>query len=279
MISLVINCDTRPGCDADVNTTGDHGEGSLNGVRSWDFLTDGVINKLNFFQGHEVELILYVDEHEPLPPSVTELITAGIIRGDIQQLICKPHPRTHRRWNEMIYLEALKLAHGDYVAHFDGDCAAFSHPDRREEVIERHVRMLETPHPVIPNFAPKFICQPTTLTFEEHGMTWASTRFFFCRRESLNLPELEKCILDESYRAQKYGHCPALEHVLAGIAGRDSVFYPPANWNEYMIFSWSRYHRGLLKELNAWDYDDVRDYIVNRCGIHGPNDVISQGLP
>lgn len=276
MISVVINCDTRPGCDAQVQTTGDHGEGSLNGVRSWDFLTDGVINKLNFFKGYDVELILYVDEHDPVPHRVTELISAAMVLGDIQNFVCKSHDRSHQRWNELIYLEALKLATGNYVAHFDGDCAVFSRPDKQEDLIERHVRMLDDGVGVL-GFPPKFICQPTTMKFDDHGMTWASTRFFFCRRESLNLLELEKCILDESYRAAKYGHCPALEHVLAAIAGPGSVFYPPANWNDYMIFSWSRYHKELLAKLNAMPYNDVRDYIL-ACGIHGPNDVISVPL-
>lgn len=271
MISVVINCDTRPGCDAEVNTTGDHGEGSLNGVRSWDFLTDGVINKLNFFKGYDVELILYVDEHEPLPEEVRKEIESRSVK-----YVCKPHQRSHQRWNELIYLEALKLATGDYVAHFDADCAVFAHPDWREATVETHVRILENP---TTNFGPpKFVCQPTTLTYEEHKMTWASTRFFFCRRESLNLPEIEKCILDESYRVEKYGHAPALEHVLGGIAGPGGVFYPPADWYRYMIFSWSRYHKGLLAKLNAMPYSDVRDYIL-ACGIHGPNDVISKELP
>lgn len=113
--------------------------------------------------------------------------------------------------------------------------------------------------------------------FLEHKMTWASTRFFFCRRGSLNLPELEKCIFDESYRAGKYGHAPALEHVLGGMAGLGGVHYPMANWDQYMIFSWSRYHRELLHKLNGLPYEKVRDYILD-CGIHGPNDVISKPI-
>lgn len=268
MISIVINCDTRPGCDAEMNTTGDHGEGSLNGVRSWDFLTDGVINKLNFFQGYEVELILYIDEHEGVPKDVQDRMDQ-ITRNLNARIVCRPHQRSHQRWNEMLYLEALKLATGDYVAHFDGDCAAFRCPSWDPGIFYQSLVGME---------GIKFVCQPTTMSRAEHGMWWASTRFFFCRRETLNLCELEKCILDEGYR-HSVVFSPALEHVLGRMAGGPTgVLYPPANWDDYMIFSWSRYHRELLYMLNGLPYEKVRDYILD-CGIHGPNDVISKGLP
>lgn len=274
MISLVINCDTRPGCGDEVSTTGDYGEGSLNGVRSWDFLTDGVVNKLNFFAGHRCRVILYVDQHAPIPDEVMEKIRAMLLGLQIWKFEMTSHSRASPRWNELIYLEALKLADGDYIAHFDGDCAAFAR--NSYETIETHLRMLK-PIPSMPLFAPKFICQPTTMKPEDHAMWWASTRFFICRRESLDFNELEKCVRDETYRTEKYGYTPALEHVLAKTQGPASVFYPPANWDDYMVFSWSRYHRGTLAKLNAMPYDQVRDYILDR-GIHGPNDVLSKAL-
>lgn len=270
MISIVVNCDTRPGCWDEENTTGDYGAGSLHGVRSWDFLTDGVINKLNFFRGYECELILFIDQHDELPDSIRETIDQ-ITRNLQAKVVCRYNQRRTLRWNEELYLDALRLATGNYVVHFDGDCAAFAHPDKREEVVESMVRMLDSG-------LVKFVCQPTTLSFAEHGMTWASTRFFMCRREALDMAELELCVHNESYRVGKYGHTPALEHVLGAIAGLGGVFYPPANWDEYMIFSWSRYHRELLHMLNGLPYEKVRDYILS-CGIHGPNDVISKGLP
>lgn len=272
MISIVINCDTRPGCGADVSTTGDHGEGSLHGVRSWDFLTDGVTNKLNFFRGQEVELILFIDQHEPLPLFVEDRIH-HICRNLPAKVICRENPRRINRWNEMLYIEALKLATGDYIAHFDGDCAAFRSETDPVNVIEDHLGMLDARPPV----GAKFVCQPTTLTPEEHGMDWASTRFFICKGSWLNLDEAERCVTDEAYRIGKYGHTPALEHVFGKMAGETGVFYPPANWDRYMVFSWSRYHRGLLAKLNTMPYEQVRDYILD-CGIHGPNDVISKPL-
>lgn len=164
MISIVINADTRPGCGADVNTTGDDGSGSLNGVRSWDFLTDGMVNKHIFFAAHEHEIILYVDEHEPLPDNVREEIFE-ITRDWNFHLVCKPHQRTDRRWNELLYLEALKLAKGEYVAHFDADCAAFRASE--SDITLRYVGWLNAG-------GYKFVCQPTTLTREQHGMYWAS---------------------------------------------------------------------------------------------------------
>lgn len=265
MISIVINADSRPGCDAAVQTTGDHGGGSLHGVRSWDFLTDGVTNKLNFFHGHDVEVVLFVDEHDPIPEEVMENIRR-IERLD--QFVCKQNVRRVPRWNEMLYLEALQLARGEYIAHFDGDCAAFKAPDWDAGTFYKNILNMGDGY--------RFVCQPTTMTLEEHGMDWASTRFFMCRRDWLDLDEVEKCIANESYRIGKYGHTPALEHVLGKMARKNGVLYPPADWNQYMVFSWSRYHKGLLAELNAWDYKDVRKYIVDECGIHGPNDVISK---
>lgn len=265
MISIVINADTRPGCGNEVNTTGDYGSGSLNGVRSWDFLTDGIVNKHIFFAAHEHEIILYVDEHDALPDEVrAEILDIG--RNLNFRLVCKPHQRSAQRWNELLYLEALKLANGEYVAHFDADCAAFRAPE--SDITLRYIGWLNAG-------GYKFVCQPTTMPREEHGMYWASSRFFMCRRETLDLAEIEHCILDDGYRSAMYGHCPALEHVLGRMAGPAGVFYPPANWDDYMVFSWARYHRGLLRKLNVLPYESARHYIVNGCGIHGPNDVTS----
>lgn len=271
MISIVINADTRPGCGAEVNTTGDHGSGSLMGVRSWDFLTEGVRNKLIFFSGHSVELVLYVDEHEPIPPAINQAIgdiAKEFHLGENFKFVCKPHQRSEQRWNELLYLEALKLATGDYIAHFDSDSVAFRDPN--SDIVNRYIGFLESD-------GYNFICQPTTLSREEHGMWWASTRFFICKHNSINPAEIEHCIRNEGYRASMYGHCPALEHVLGRMAGAHGVFYPPADWSDYMVFSWSRYHKGLLAKLNRISYQAQRDYVL-ACGIHGPNDVISLPL-
>lgn len=269
MISVVINADSRPNADAEVSTTGDSGKGSLQGVRSYDFLTDGVRNKLQFFSGYKIELILCVDEHEPLPDAVRSDIHEMVLRKEIDTFICQPHERTSRFWYDKITVAALKLATGDYVAHFDQDCAAFRDPN--SDIIVHYLHWLNVGEC-------KFVCQPTTMAKEDHKMYWASTRFFICKRETLDFEKLDEAVSNENARFAKYGHAPALEHVLGRMAGKDGVLYPPANWDDYMIFSWSRYHRGLLKQLNGMPYQAVRDYVLG-CGLHGPNDLISVPIP
>lgn len=247
-----------------MNATGDHGAGSLQGVRSYDFLTDGVRNKMIFFAGYDVELIVYIDEHLPLPDAVrTEIYDIGKYYCPRNfQFVCQPHKRTGKYWNDQIYVNALRLATGDYVAHFDQDCAAFRRPDRL--IVFQFACWLS-------KVECKFICQPTTMAKEDHGMWWASTRFFICKRETLDFDELERC-MNENYRVKKYGHCPALEHVLGRMAGENGVLYPAANWDDYLVISWQTYCAGTLRKLNAMPYDAVRDYILS-FGILGPNDV------
>lgn len=261
MISVVINADTRPHCDAEVNTTGDFGKGSLQGVRSYDFLCDGVRNKLQFFSGYPVELILYVDLHDPLPDAVQSEIHEMVKRQEINVFICQPHERKSKFWNEKLYLAGLRLATGDYVAHFDQDCAAFRDPNC--DIVGNYLYWLN-------EGGYQFVCQPTTMTLAEHKMYWASTRFFICKRETLDFAKLDEAVSNEDKRFAKYGHAPALEHVLGRMGG---VLYPPANWDEYLIFSWSRYKKGTLGNLNRMPYEDVKEYILDR-GILGPNDVL-----
>lgn len=225
MISVVINADSRPNAGAEVSTTGDSGKGSLQGVRSYDFLTDGVRNKLQFFSGYQIELILYVDQHEELPIEVKSEIHDMVKRQEIDVFICQPHDRKSRFWYDKIMVAALKLATGDYVAHFDQDCAAFRDPN--SDIIAQYLAWLNDSPPY------QFVCQPTTMELKDHKMWWASTRFFICKRETLDFAKLDEAVSNEGARVAKYGHAPALEHVLGRMGG---VLYPPANWDDYMVF-------------------------------------------
>lgn len=261
MISVVLNCDNRRGSDSEVNTTGDFGKGSLQGVRSYDFICEGVRNKLQFFSGYSVEMILYVDEVEPLPDNVRSEIHEMVKRKEIDIFICQPHERKSKRWNERLYLNALKIAKGDYVAHFDQDCAAFRDPN--SDIVGNYLYWLN-------EGGYQFICQPTTMELKDHKMWWASTRFFICKRETLDFVQLDEAVSNEGARFAKYGHAPALEHVLGRMGG---VFYPPANWDEYLVFCWARYNKGTLAKLNRSPYEEVKKYIIER-GILGPNDVL-----
>lgn len=268
MISVVLNCDNRRGSDSEVNTTGDFGKGSLQGVRSYDFLVEGVKNKLQFFSGYEIEMILYCDLHKPLPDAVQSEIHEMVKRQEIDVFICQPHERTSKRWNERLYVNALKIAKGDYVAHFDQDCAAFRDPNC--DIVGNYLHWLN-------EGGYQFVCQPTTMTLAEHKMYWASTRFFICKRETLDFAKLDDAVSNEDKRFAKYGHAPALEHVLGRLGG---VYYPPADWSQYVVFCWARYNRGVLGKLNRMPYEDVRKFLFETCGgCLGPNDILCEPLP
>lgn len=273
-ISVVINADTREGLNKESSTVGDFGEGSLQGVRSYDFLTEGVKSKINFFRGYDVQCILYVDVHEPLTDAeVLEISQLVESYGNNSKVIFKAHDRVRHRWNDLIYLEALRLAEGDYVVHFDQDTNAFISDDGG--IVGAYLELLD-------NGFSKFICQPTDLTLDQHKMYFASTRFFVCKRETLDFAEIERCF-DYDYIFKKYGvmkEMPnpcCLEHVLGYIVGIGNVFYPPRLDNYYLIFSWVRYFSGTLKKLNEMTYPEVKEYILN-LGIHGPNDVLDKKI-
>lgn len=279
-ISIIINCDTRNGVEAEVTKIGDFGSGSLQGCRSWDFLNDGVINKLKFFEAHIfpikylLEPIICIDEHRPDAPtgdSITTFELGG--SGDSKtfctgRVISRPANRTRPHWNDWIYLDALRYATGDYVVHFDGDVAAFKRPGF--DLMGQMMTWLSGGF--------KYVCQPTQVA--DHGMLHASTRFFMCERQTLDLDEIGKCVDDPAYRISKYGdrHCPCLEHILGLLATDGGVLYPPAANDDWTVFSWVQYHAGTLAKLNAMDYDGVKDYVFNKCGgLHGASDLI--GVP
>jgi len=267
MISLVINCDTRPGLHAPLSRVGgDGGQGSLHGCRHADFLTDGITNKINFLAGHKLQVIVYIDEHEPLPPAAREELTAWYQAGRIDHLVCKPHDRRRHRWYDHIYLDALALATGEHVCHFDQDTAALRAPgaDPAAEAIA-----------ALDAGECDFFCQPCAVA--GHGMWWASTRFFISR--PLAVPELRRC-LDNTYLAQKIGPRPqspcCLEQTLGLLAGLGRVRYPPQT-PDWVVWHWAHYHAGTLGWLNQASYEQARDYLLRRCGgLHGANDVIGQ---
>lgn len=264
-ISLVINCDTRKGFDAPTTKIGEFGEGSLQGCRSLDYLTHGVRNKRAFFEGHDLETILVIDEHEKLPDDTTRELYRMTQNGELSKLHIGKFDHSRHKWNDHLYLQSLAMAAGDYVAHIDGDVAMFRRPGA--QIVANYFSLLKTY---------KYVCQPTKVA--DHGMYWASSRFFFSRRETLDLTELARC-LDDAYRRTKYGdkHCPCLEAVLGVVAGEGSVIYPMTDDANYLIFSWVSYFQGLLPQLMALPYDEVRAY-ADKCGIHGPNDLIAQPI-
>lgn len=260
MISVVINADNRVGYKNHTSTVGDYGQGSLQGVRSVDFLTEGVKNKMSFFDGYETQCILYIDLHEDLPSDlfseVTNLVNSY---GNGSMVVAKPHDRIKDRWYDRITIEALKLATGDYVVHFDNDANALRTSD--SGIVERYFIWLDSGY--------KYVCQPWNGIGDK--MFWASTRFFITKKEYLDL-ELAGRSLYTPFMGK---HTPCLEHVLGAIAGDGKVLYPPREDDEYIIFSWARYYSGTLKKLNEMNYHDAMDYLTD-CGIHGANDVLDK---
>lgn len=259
LISLVINLDSRAGFRNDTTE-----EGSMfNGCKSEDFFIDGVLNKQKFFEGYDTETIVYIDKHEDIPEHIVlklqEIADTVVIRKHTEE-------KSFNDWN---YIRALKMANGDYVAHFDQDCAAFRDST---SVIEDSLLVADRipfvsypsehcPHPVEDeSFQNKF---------------WASTRYFLCRRERLNFPEIEKCLLDYDYWIKTYQParaCHWLEHIISSLHNFD-VYYPPMDLDRYAIFCWDNYRKGLLKELNNMTYEQVKEFIIKNNGVHYPNNI------
>ncbi len=257
-ISIVINADTRPQRDT-------FGGNNLMGVCNSDFLIDGVLNKQKFFEGFETETVLFIDEHLPLDfetlNKLTEIIDTLVIRK-------------HTEWNlynDDYYIQALELARGEYIFHFDQDTAAFT---SSKEPINNLIQLLE---------AYDYVSYPSHWTpkavhDESFDYDWASTRFFCCKRETLDFTELRKWLGNYEYAYEKYPasrKCHWFEHALGLIAKYKGkgVYYPPIEYERYMIFCWGRYTNGLLNELNNSGYNSVIGFVLSRGGIQYVNDV------
>lgn len=254
-VSIVINADTR-------NPKDEMG-GMFSGVVNQDFLTYGIENKIKFFDGFEKEVILHIDEHNPVPPKMVEYLTSIT-----DKLIVRPHTSEHA-FNDWNYHRALSFATGDIVCHFDQDTACFT---SGKEYVDELIANLDTN---------AFVSYPShwsprAVHDESFGKrTWASTRFFICKRESLKLDELANCINEPEWGYHKYGDSPRrcnwTEHFLT-LTNNDSCYYPPIELDKGTIFSWGRYQQGVLEMLNSSHYDKVKDWVLSR-GIAYPVDI------
>lgn len=259
-ITCCINADTRPGYLTSTNDV-NYGINSLTGVRSVDFLTEGVKQKMNYFRGYDCQCILYIDEHEKMSDSLfMEVVDLVHSYGNNSKVVCRPHNRTKHKWNDYLYLEGLKLAEGDYVVHFDQDCNAYRTDDC--DIIEKYFKWLDEGY--------KYICQPWNGIGDK--MFWASTRFFICKRGTLNLPLIESSIPINPLMGKRN---PCLEFTLGILAGEGKVLYPPREDDKYIVFSWARYFPGTLKKLNDMQPNEALKYI-SELGLHGANDCIDK---
>ena len=258
LLSLVINCDTR----AENNK---YGGANLAGCVSEDFLTDGIFNKVNFFRDFpDKEVIVYIDQHQPLKEE-----TLNYIRTLATTVVIRNHT-SENCFNDFNYLRALYMATGDIVCHIDQDTSCFT---SSKESVQELINHLD-------NYS--FVSYPSHWTPKAvHDesfahRTWASTRFFICKREALKFEELRNCLLNPEWGYEKYGDSPRrcnwLEHFLT-LTNNDSCYYPPIELNKYTIFSWGSYDRFILKRLNAQPYEEVKEFILSHGGIQYPVEV------
>lgn len=270
MVSVVVNLDSRPGVGDSVTEFKGHNEGA----RSWDFLTDGLENKRRFFAGIRHELIAYIDERERVPDEilnrVRELADCVVIRKHFDDY---RDSTPFNLANDIRYWQALALATGETVVHFDADTAAFA---RDEQSVRGWLAHLGT-H--------KFVSYPSQWSPRPvddasfGSNTWASTRAFACRRSTLRFDDIERGLREPEWMWAMHGE-PArrlnwMEHVLARL-NEDSVLYPPRDDANLLMFCWGRYHACTLKRLNSQSYDEVRAYVESCGGIQYPNDVFSK---
>ncbi len=264
MISLVINIDTRPG-------TGSSAMGD--GVRSSELRLASVANKINFLKGFKHEVIVFVDEHEPL--SRTEL---DHLKAMSNVLVVRKHSNYYRGEdpfrapNDLNYLEALSLARGTHILHCDQDCAAFA---RDEQVIHDLLKLTEEhafvcyPSPVWP--------RPLRLPVKDPSygerQSWASTRFFLCKTEWVGLRTLRRAIENpdwfwDSLRLERRHDWT--EHFLAASSGW-STHYPKWDADHLMVWCWEQYKEGTLSRLNQMPYDQVKAQVDDWGGVsyHG----------
>lgn len=256
MISIVINCDTR--AEKSEQT------GLFNGAVNLDFLTDGIANKIAFFKGFETETIVFIDEHLPVPEKTIEYL-----RSIVDTLVIRKHT-SEPSFNDWNYWKAFAMASGDIVCHMDQDTACFTSGKEYVEELISHLNTFSfVSYPS--HWTPKAVDDPS---FGKR--TWASTRFFICRRESLKLNELENCIREPEWGYAKYGDSPRrvnwTEHYLT-LINEDSCFYPPIEPKKGLIFSWSTYESYTLRRLNLLPYNDVANWVTGQGGINYPVDV------
>lgn len=276
-ISVVINADTRPGIFEGSSQQGPHG----NGTRSVDYLREGIDNKLNFFRGYEVESHLYVDVHEQVPKDVmwdmSQKVDNLTLHKHVEYFEEKHYFTKHIDLN---ILGAISAARGDYLVHFDWDMAAFRKDNSK--VIDRWIKLLEGGKYDYVSYPSR--ATPRAVDDKDFAYDWASSRFFICKRGLIDVTEIMNCLTDTEYLFNRYApknsvrKCGWLEHVQGMMAGAGRVFYPPIQYDDHVIFSWSKYINGLFGSLNELEYDRVRQYVLRCGGIMYPCDVHGRTL-
>lgn len=255
-ISLVINCDNRNQNDSFTGV-------NLGGCVNDDFLTEGIKNKIAFLDGFDKEVIIHLDKHQELPIS-----TLVFLEDHSDTLLIRNH--THEtNFNCYNYLRALQLASNDIVFHIDQDTSCFT--PSKDSILKMIDWLNEYSFVSYPSY-----WSPRAVHDESFGnRTWASTRFFLCKKEALKFDELYNCVKEPEWGYAKYGDSPRrcnwTEHYLS-LINNDSVFYPPMNLDYVSIFSWGSYKKGILKQLNNMSYEEIKNWLHEHPIVY-PNDV------
>lgn len=257
LISVTINVDTRPQSDEQT--------GLFNGVCNEDFLTDGIYNKIKFFDGFDIETIVFIDEHLPVSEE-----TLAYLRKTCDVVVIRKHT-DEEKFNDSNYWSALAMCRGNIIWHFDQDIAAFS---SSKQSVENLLSLLDSYDFV--SYPSQWSPYPTH--DPNYDYYWCSTRSFFCKRESLDFTEIKKCLQDSDYLYGKYPASvrnPWTEHIIGLISKYTGkgVFYPSINHNEIIIFCWENYERWLLKRLNEYSFEQVIDFVRKCGGVFYPNNL------
>lgn len=257
LISLVINTDTRPKKNEET--------GLFSGTSNLDYLTDGIRNKQLYFNEFDIETIVFIDQHLPVPEKELKYLY-----DTCDAVIVRKH-QEFPGFNDRAYAEALHMARGKYVCHADQDTALFT---SSPEHIQKQLDWLEQYD---------YISYPTGLSpnpvyDESFDHWWASTRYFLCKRETLDFTELRKMMEDYEYCFTKYPanrRCHFFEHWLGLLAKYNGkgVFYPPYDLDNYCVFSWGKYEDYVWRRLNEYSYPELLNWLANHPLTPPNNDV------
>jgi len=285
-IGIVINADTRPGyLDRDAYC----GMATGGGCRSADFLVDNVLNKIKFFRGYPVEVTLYIDVHEPIAPDIMLVLNEMVSTGEIHNLVLNKNTRIFmgqplRQWHDTMYLNALMLSRGEYIAHFDADTSVWRRDDCK--IIDQWIELIESgkykivSYPTVHSPNEGDVPGQNALPAPPGGFDylWASTRFFFCRRDFIDFARIAECFDDsrwiKMHQGRPHRYPNVMEQILGFLAGPGQVCYSPKELEKFMIFSWHKYRAGTIRDLNNMSYEDAHKFVMEACGgINGACDV------
>ena len=180
------------------------------GCRSVDFLVDNIRNKKKFFRGYDTDVTVYVDLHENIPPDVMAQMCKMVNDEEIDNLVFARNSHEFagqpiRQWHDTMYLNAMMLSRPYYLAHFDADSGAYRRDDCN--IIEQWIDMIDSgkykfiSYPTIHSPNEGDIPGQNALPSPEGGFDylWASTRFFFCRRDIIDYPKIVNLFNDETW--------------------------------------------------------------------------------